>query len=61
MMVIGEEFGVFDVMFVKVVIYYEDEVDNLVDGLISMFELFIMVIFGVLIGGLIIVMYLFIF
>lgn len=61
MMVIGEEFGVFDIMLDKVVMYYEDEVDNVVDGFISLLEFIIMVVFGVFVGGLIIVMYFFIF
>lgn len=60
-MVIGEEFGVVDSMFSKIVIIYEVEVDDMVDGLISLFEFIIMVVLGVVIGGLIVVMYLFIF
>lgn len=61
MVVIGEEFGVFDVMLDKVVIYYENEVDNVVDGLMVMMEFLIMVVLGVFVGGLVIVMYLLIF
>jgi type IV pilus assembly protein PilC len=45
-------------MLEKVAIYYEDEVDNAVDGLTSMMEPLIMAVLGVLIGGLIIAMYL---
>lgn len=61
MIVIGEELGVVDEMFSKIVIIYEVEVDDMVDGLISLFEFMIMVVFGVVIGGLIVVMYFFIF
>ena len=50
--------GALDAMLGKVATYYEDEVDNLVDGLTSMLEPMIMAILGVLIGGLIIAMYL---
>ena len=45
-------------MLSKVATYYEDEVDNAVDGLTSMMEPLIMAVLGVLIGGLIIAMYL---
>ncbi|MFI7968123.1 type II secretion system F family protein, partial [Acinetobacter baumannii] len=38
--------------------YYENEVDNAVDGLTSMMEPLIMAILGVLVGGLVIAMYL---
>jgi type IV pilus assembly protein PilC len=58
MTAIGEESGALDEMLGKVATYYEDEVDNLVDGLTSMLEPLIMAILGVLIGGLIIAMYL---
>ena len=58
MTAIGEESGALDAMLAKVATYYEDEVDNLVDGLTSMLEPLIMAILGVLIGGLIIAMYL---
>ena len=58
MTAIGEESGALDAMLGKVATYYEDEVDNMVDGLTSMLEPMIMAILGVLIGGLIIAMYL---
>jgi type IV pilus assembly protein PilC len=58
MTAIGEESGSLDAMLAKVATYYEDEVDNLVDGLTSMLEPLIMAVLGVLIGGLIIAMYL---
>lgn len=58
MTAIGEESGALDAMLEKVAMYYEDEVDNAVDGLTSMMEPLIMSVLGVLIGGLIIAMYL---
>ena len=58
MVSIGEESGALDSMLDKVATYYEDEVDNAVDGLTSMMEPLIMAFLGVVIGGLIIAMYL---
>ncbi len=58
MTAIGEESGSLDAMLDKVAVYYEEEVDNAVDGLTSMMEPLIMSVLGVLIGGLIIAMYL---
>ncbi len=58
MTAIGEESGALDAMLEKVAVYYEEEVDNAVDGLTSMMEPLIMAVLGVLIGGLIIAMYL---
>lgn len=55
---IGEESGALDTMLDKVATYYEDEVDNAVDGLTSLLEPLIMAVLGVLVGGLIIAMYL---
>jgi type IV pilus assembly protein PilC len=57
MTAIGEESGALDAMLEKVALYYEDEVDNAVDGLTSMMEPLIMAVLGVVIGGLIIAMY----
>ena len=45
-------------MLDKVAVYYENEVDNAVDGLTSLMEPLIMAVLGVLIGGLVIAMYL---
>lgn len=58
MVSIGEESGALDSMLDKVATYYEEEVDNAVDGLTSMMEPLIMAVLGVLIGGLVIAMYL---
>ena len=58
MVAIGEESGALDEMLDKVATYYEDEVDNMVDGLTSLMEPLIMSVLGVLVGGLIVAMYL---
>ncbi|MGP9824292.1 type II secretion system F family protein [Ectopseudomonas khazarica] len=58
MTAIGEESGALDEMLDKVATFYEDEVDNMVDGLTSLMEPIIMSVLGVLVGGLIIAMYL---
>ena len=58
MVAIGEESGALDGMLDKAATYYEEMVDNLVDGLTSLMEPVIMAFLGVVIGGLIIAMYL---
>jgi type IV pilus assembly protein PilC len=55
---IGEESGSLDHMLAKAAEFYEDEVDEMVKGLSSLMEPFIIVILGVLIGGIVIAMYL---
>jgi type IV pilus assembly protein PilC len=55
---VGEATGALDVMLNKVADFYEDEVDQAVEGLTSMLEPLIMVFLGVIIGGLVIAMYL---
>lgn len=58
MTAIGEEAGSIDTMLGKVADFYEEDVDNAVDGLSSLMEPVIMVFLGVLIGGLVVSMYL---
>ena len=58
MVAIGEEAGALDGMLDKAATYYEEMVDNAVDGLTSLMEPIIMSFLGVIIGGLIIAMYL---
>lgn len=58
MVAIGEESGSLEEMLDKVAVYYENEVDNAVDGLTSLMEPLIMAVLGVLVGGLVIAMYL---
>ena len=58
MTAIGEESGAIDTMLDKAAVYYEEEVDNLVDNMTALMEPMIMAVLGVLVGGLIIAMYL---
>lgn len=58
MISIGEESGSLDDMLAKVADFYEDDVDNLVEGLSSLLEPLIMSVLGVLVGGLVVAMYL---
>ena len=58
MTMIGEESGALDTMLGKVADFYEDEVDNLVDGLTALMEPIIMSVLGVIIGGIVVAMYL---
>lgn len=58
MVAIGEESGALDAMLEKVANFYEDEVDNLVDGLTAMIEPIVMAFLGVVVGGMLIAMYL---
>jgi type IV pilus assembly protein PilC len=58
MAAIGEESGSLDHMLAKAAEFYEDEVDEMVKGLSSLMEPFIIVILGVLIGGIVVAMYL---
>ncbi len=55
---IGEEAGSLEDMLDKTATYYENEVDNAVDGLTSLMEPMIMAFLGVVIGGLVVAMYL---
>ncbi|MCK6432551.1 MAG: type II secretion system F family protein [Burkholderiaceae bacterium] len=55
---IGEESGSLDHMLGKAAEFYEDEVDEMVKGLSSLMEPFIIVILGVMIGGIVVAMYL---
>ncbi|MEJ2061342.1 MAG: type II secretion system F family protein [Gammaproteobacteria bacterium] len=58
MVAIGEESGSLEHMLGKVADFFEEEVDNLVDGLSSLLEPLIMAVLGVMVGGLVIAMYL---
>ncbi len=58
MVAIGEESGSLDAMLAKVADFYEQEVDDAVDGLTSLLEPLIMSVLGVLVGGLVVAMYL---
>ena len=58
MVSIGEESGSLDAMLSKVADIFDEDVDNMVDGLSSLLEPMIMAVLGVLIGGIIISAYL---
>ena len=58
MAAIGEESGSLDHMLAKAAEFYEEEVDDMVKGLSSLMEPFIIVILGTLIGGIVVSMYL---
>lgn len=58
MVSIGEESGSLDAMLGKVADFYEDEVDEAVEGLSSLMEPMIMAFLGIVIGGLVVAMYL---
>ena len=58
MVAIGEESGALDDMLDKAATYYEEMVNNAVEGLTSLMEPVIMSVLGVIIGGLVIAMYL---
>ncbi len=58
MVAIGEESGALDSMLGKVASFYEEEVDDAVDGLSSLLEPIIMAFLGIVIGGLVVAMYL---
>ena len=58
MAAIGEESGSLDHMLAECAEFYEDEVDEMVKGLSSLMEPFIIVILGTLIGGIVVSMYL---
>ncbi|MCI1192496.1 type II secretion system F family protein [Calidifontimicrobium sp. SYSU G02091] len=58
MSAIGEESGSLDHMLSKAAEFYEEEVDEMVKGLSSLMEPFIIVVLGVLIGGIVVSMYL---
>lgn len=57
MVAIGEESGSLEEMLSKVADFYEEDVDNAVDGLSSLIEPLIMALLGVIVGGLVIAMY----
>jgi len=55
---IGEESGSLDAMLSKVADFFEQEVDDAVEGISSLMEPMIMVVLGTLIGGMVVAMYL---
>jgi type IV pilus assembly protein PilC len=58
MVAVGEESGTLDTMFDKVATFYEEDVNNLVDGLRALMEPILIVILGAIIGSFVLAMYL---
>jgi type IV pilus assembly protein PilC len=57
MIAVGESTGALDIMLTKIADFYDDEVDEAVDGVTSMMEPLIMVLLGGLVGSVLIAMY----
>lgn len=55
---IGEESGTLEIMLSKIADFYEEEVNNDLERLTSLFEPVIMALLGLVVGGLVIAMYL---
>ena len=55
---VGEKSGALDDMAERVADFYEERLDNAVDGLASLLEPLIMAVLGVIVGGLVVAMYL---
>jgi len=58
MVSVGESTGELDNMLVKVADYYEEEVDTIVNNMLTILEPIMMVVMGVIVGGIVIAMYL---
>jgi type IV pilus assembly protein PilC len=58
MMAVGEETGALDEMLGKVAMFYDQEIESLVDGLTSLIEPLLIVVMGALVGGMVICLYL---
>ena len=58
MIAVGESTGALDAMLSKIADFYEEEVDQAVDTLMSLIEPALMAFLGVVVGGLVIPMYL---
>jgi len=57
MIAVGESTGVLDIMLGKIADFYDDEVDQAVDGITSLMEPLILVVLGGLVGTILIGMY----
>ena len=55
---VGEESGALDDMAERVADFYEERLDNAVDGLASLLEPLIVAVLGIVVGGLVVAMYL---
>ena len=57
MVQVGEQTGAMDTMLSKIADFYEDEVDEATQNLLSLLEPLIILFLGVVIGGIVIAMY----
>jgi len=57
MIAVGESTGALDIMLTKIADFYDDEVDQAVDGVTAMMEPLIMVVLGGIIGSVMVSMY----
>jgi len=57
MISVGEQTGALDAMLTKIAEFYEDEVDNAVDGLMKLMEPIMIALLGTVIGTIIVAMY----
>jgi type IV pilus assembly protein PilC len=57
MISVGEQTGAMESMLSKIADFYEDEVDNAVDGMMSLLEPMMILFLGVVIGGIVVSMY----
>lgn len=58
MVSIGEESGALDTMLDKIAGFYEEEVDDAVEGMTTLLEPIVVAVLGVMVGGLVLAMYL---
>jgi type IV pilus assembly protein PilC len=58
MIAVGESTGAMDIMLVKIADFYDDEVEDAVDGVTALIEPLVMVVLGGIIGFVMIAMYL---
>ena len=58
MMAVGEETGALDEMLEKVGMFYDQEIESLVDGLTSLIEPLLIVVMGAMVGGMVVCLYL---
>jgi len=58
MIAVGESTGAMDIMLVKIADFYDDEVEDAVDGVTALIEPIVMVVLGGIIGFVMIAMYL---
>ena len=58
MVAVGESAGELDTMLIKVADYYEEEVDEVVQNMLTILEPILLVFMGIVVGVIVIAMYL---